>query len=137
MDYSPSKAVQVEELVMGKYVDRGDPAAPDWTEATLTADGSWHTLDLAGIVGEAVGSNLVHLRLGTRMEIDPHGELIMSLRTKGNVNVHNAVMRFEGTVGITVDEDCWVFMNADAQIEYSIISTIEEVDIVVRGWMED
>ena len=32
------------------FVSRNNPAAADWTKATLNTDGNWHTLDLTSII---------------------------------------------------------------------------------------
>lgn len=45
-----------------RYVARGDAAAYDFDQTTLTQDGAWHTLDLSAII--PANAKLVHLRLG-------------------------------------------------------------------------
>ena len=52
-----------EEGIDMKYVDIGDPSAYNWSEATLTLNGSWHDLDLSSIVPLAGASHLVHFKL--------------------------------------------------------------------------
>lgn len=44
-----------------QYVYRGDPEAYDYTQATLSADWTWHTLNLSAII--PANAKLVHLRL--------------------------------------------------------------------------
>lgn len=44
-----------------QYVYRGDPEAYDYTQDTLSADWTWHTLNLSAII--PANAKLVHLRL--------------------------------------------------------------------------
>lgn len=126
MEYSPSLAIQVEEEM--RYINRGDPAVPDFT--ALTFDDLWHDLDLSGIVASAGASHLVHLRIDFSA---PGPALEGWLREKGNVNTENAV-RCITRDGATHSRGIWVQMDAQRKIEYRVWAGMSTFNIVVRGW---
>lgn len=119
------------------YVDRGDPAAPDFTKPGFTIDGAWHDLDLSGIVPAAGANMLVHLSL----DVMPGtiGKYIR-LREKGNSNSYN----IGGLAGIYghrdyLRSDVWVKMDANRVIQYQVESVPldwDSMEVTVRGWME-
>jgi len=60
------------------FVNRGDPAVPDWGEGDLIVDTDWHELDLSAIVPEGAKGVLFkalgrHAAFGKRFELRPHG----------------------------------------------------------------
>ncbi len=119
---------------MGKYVDRGDPAVPDFTELTLTLDGAPHDLDLSGIVAALGALHLVHFRV----ELHPTEDVILRFREKGNVNWENKVeiAALVSAVGMQKN-DCWVMMDANRIIEYVGSMAAGTIKLTVRGWIED
>lgn len=43
-----------------RYISRGDPAAYDYTQAMLTIDSGWHTMDLSSVI--PANAKLVKIR---------------------------------------------------------------------------
>lgn len=52
-----------ETVVVPQFVDRGDPAEPDWTQADLTCDENWHVLDLTTVNAAIAGATEVQFRI--------------------------------------------------------------------------
>lgn len=128
---------------MGKYIDRGDPAAADYGLGTpFEHDNVWHELDLSSpipIVPPAGANNLVLLRVN--LAYDEAGQWI-EFRTLGNVNTFNeAYVLTSAVVGSTVNVDVFVKMDANRKIEYRLSGTDPlkwiHLFVTVRGWVED
>lgn len=114
----------------GFYHDRGDPAAHDYTQATLTTDGSWNNLDLSGIV--PAGAKTVLLRVILR-----DGAIGQSLafRKNGNANTVNAAEVVNQVANINLDTDVMVSCDTDRVIEYNGSNVVWDViRMTVRGW---
>lgn len=124
-----------EEVEM-KYVDRGDPGDPDFTEANLSADAAWHELDLSGIVAEAGANHLVHLSLQTYEPRpgEPSNEVIFKARKLGNINMWNLAIADK-----IICTDLWVMVDANRKIEYWLetISGSGKIGVTIRGWVTD
>lgn len=135
LEYSESKSIQVTEVEMGKYLDRGDPASSDFS--SLICDGVWHELDLSGIVAPAGAGHLVHFIFCATFDFAGRA---ICFRKNGNAGVRNsAVVRSH----IASDEmsvcesDLWVMMDLFRKIEYRADPAVKHISLVVRGWIED
>lgn len=118
------------------YVDRGDPATFDFTQADLILDMAPHDLDLSAIVPPAGANQLVHLMVrGNAAVITSPFPPMLLIRKKGNANWMN-VTGFGTQVSnlYAAAGDVWVMLDANRVIEYR--GNVDIVDIVVRGWME-
>lgn len=134
-NYSSSKAIQVTETTMGKYVDRGDPAAHDFTLVDIVQDNAWHDLNLSAIVALAGADHLVHLIVGVKAT---KSDNFLYFREKGNVNEINIVCVRTQSANVASDEDCLVLMDTTRTIQYK--ATADDwtgILISVRGWIED
>ncbi len=113
------------------YIDRGDPAAADFTKITLTADGAYHELDLSGIV--PAGASAVHLAMQLI-----HGAIGVSLRLReiGNVNETNSATLFVQVAFSAIYHDPFIKIGVDRKIEYKLSNVAwTTVDLTVRGWL--
>lgn len=105
------------------YVDRGDPAAPDFGNGDFTKDSNWHELDLSAIVPAAGANKLVYITATVT------GDTI-EFRKPGNSNAVN-------TLYINAVESGWVQMDADRKIEYKVVPAAGTIaGFAVRGWMQ-
>lgn len=120
------------------FTDRGDPATADFDQDDLTWDGSWHDLDLSGIID--VGTTVVLLRVYYYTDTDK-GELLF--RTNGNTNEKNVVRVQTLHTALTgqdrtAAEDVLVAPDADGVIEYNrtgdLSSTDTTLQLTVGGW---
>lgn len=120
---------------MAKYVDRGDPAAFDFTLVDIIQDDSWHDLDLSGVVAPAGASHLVHLIVGVK---GTKADNYLYFREKGNVNEVNIICVRTQAANVASDEDCIVMMDATRKIQYkAAVDDWTAILIAVRGWVED
>lgn len=109
------------------FYDRGDPASPDWDETDLTADGSWHDLDLSAIIPPQVRLVLLRINLAATVQS-------LTIREKGNSNTANAILIETGGGAGIHSNDCFVVPNASGVVEYMLSGEITSVDITVGGW---
>lgn len=109
------------------FVDRGDPAAVDWDETDLTADGAWHDLDLSSIVPAGAVCVMLRVRLEARVQS-------LHFRKNGNSNEINTTgVETGGGAGI-MHQDLFVAPDSNAVIEYKLSGPITSAEITVGGW---
>ena len=114
------------------FIDRGDPASADFTQATLIEDNDWHDLDLSGIVGAA--AKLVLIRF--QIQVDDTG-LGAFIREKGNANTVNAGKLYSQAVNVYHAGECLVMTDATGKCEYLFANgTWNMITITVGGWYE-
>jgi len=116
------------------YVDRGDPAAFDFTLANFTTDGSWRDLNLSAIVTDATAT-VVHLRVGIK---NPSAGQGFYLRKNGNSNsVSISGLSTQVATLYINNMDVWVQMDANRIIEYlAPNASWNNLDIVIKGWLK-
>ena len=113
------------------YVDRGDPAAHDFTLATLSTDGDYHDIDFSSII--SAGAKVAHLFCGVQ---DNDAGRYMYFRKKGNVNAA-AVSNIQ-TQGSQIYnyQDMWVTLDENLKAEYQASdTTFTSIVLTVRGWL--
>jgi len=114
----------------GIYRDRGDPAAYDWTKATLTADGVWRELDLSGIVDEH--SKAVLLKCVIKAHTVAWS---LNFRRAGNVNLTAVPAVPIYVANITHTGLVVVSLSDDYKIEYmASTGAWDYLSVVVLGW---
>lgn len=115
-----------------KYLDRGDIAALDYTQATLTQDGAWHSLDISSIVG--AGRRLVLLRVRVLDgEVGKKG----AFKTNGDVNAVNSSEIYTHVANVINEADMWVFTDTAGIIEYLFSNVVfTSILVAVRGWFK-
>jgi len=112
------------------FVDRGDPAANDFTITNFIRDGAWHDLDLSGIIPENVKAVAISFA-GYNTEASKH----VWMKTKGNIKDFNKSQFFTQTAGLVFTGDMIVAPNENGIIEYQIESTgWLYINITVKGW---
>lgn len=109
------------------FVDRGDPAAVDWDEGDLTADGAWHDLDLSGVVPPGAALVLLRVRLEATVQS-------LHFRKNGNSNEVNVTGEETGGGASIMHQDLLVAPDSNAVIEYMLSGAVTSVDIVIGGW---
>lgn len=116
--------------ISASYVDRGDPAAYDFTQATLTQDNAWHDLDLSAIV--PAGTRAVNLNLRGRHS-STGKELLF--RANGNVNYHNASGLRTVVGSLYLYNEITIALDSNRIIEYKAMSpNWTNISISVKGW---
>lgn len=112
------------------FVDRGDPAGADYTQATLTADGTWRDLNLSAIV--PAGAHRV--RLYGQIKDGVAGRYI-AFRKNGHVNNFNLLVVQENVANLDEYFQGEVECDTNRIIEYQISNAvIAAITVVVIGW---
>ena len=112
------------------YVDRGDPAAYDFTLTDFTTDETWRDLDLSGIVPS--GAAAVHLRVEVA---DNTKESTIKFRKKGNTNDINTGEIETRDSKTPNDQNLVVANDTNRVIQYWASNTSwTAIDFVVCGW---
>lgn len=122
--------IEAQGYLLTSFVDRGDPAAYDFTKLTLTSDGTWHVMDLSAIV--PAGAKAVTLRSDLwNADVGIH----LRMRTLGNTNLYNVSSAITQVAGIIIYNDHIIPLDTDRKIEYIMPSTTWiAVNITVKGW---
>lgn len=112
------------------FVDRGDPAAYDYDKEDLTIDGTWHDLDLSGIVSEKAKAVFIigHLE-------GPAVDWKISFRKKGNVNeiAHGGMETLRA--GVERHRSTIVALDDDRKIQYKADNeNWTTLSLAVKGW---
>lgn len=128
--YATVAWVQAQGYLTHSFVDRGDPAAVDFDNVSLTADGTWRDLDLSAIV--PAGAKAVLLA------IDINDTLIARVarfRRAGNVNTKNVSEINMQVSGIEITADLVCPVSAARHIEYNLtFAAWIKTDLTVKGW---
>jgi len=119
----------ITELNGMRYVDRGDPATDDFTHADLTIDSAYHTLDLSSIIPDGVTA----IQIRTIMK-DNDASYWMRIRGSGKSNHTNLMQCWAQSANQY--SPCYAIVNVDdtKEIEYFIVSGIDEVYVTIMGW---
>lgn len=111
------------------FVDRGDPAVADWTEATLTINSAWHDLDLSTIVPEGASTVLFNGYIR-----DDAVNSYFFLRSKDNAGLYNISAIITQVANVPVQRDMVVKLTSDRKISYTGFTGTDFVSLTVRGW---
>ncbi len=116
-------------ITEGVFVDRGDPSGVDFTQASLTMDGTDYPLDLSAIVPDGAKSVLMRVN----MTDNSVGSLI-SFSKNGNANFRNNDVLRTSVANIIEDDTVIVACDSDRKIQYSATAGLTGVQITVGGW---
>lgn len=112
------------------YVDRGDPAAVDYTQATLATRDAYTDLSLAGII--PVGAKAVILIV--KQQSTAAGKTV-AFRKNGNVNAINQHTKLSAVANGLDTWTCIIAVDANRVIEYYIeTATWTEISVTVSAW---
>jgi len=112
------------------FVDRGDPAVYDYDKDDLTKDGTWHDLDLSGIVPEKAKAVFIvgHLQ-------GAGADWTIMFRKKGNVNevVHGGMETLRANV--ERHRSSIIALDDNRKIQYKVDDQAwTTLDLAVKGW---
>ena len=113
------------------YVDRGDPAAYDFTKNDFTTDGTWQDLDLSTIV--PAGAKAVHVLV---VQSDDAAFSTFYMREKGNSNTYNKDALVTQVANVSIAASFLVTCDADRTVQYQAANlSWTALSMVVRGWI--
>ncbi len=123
----------IREAMKGEidmYVDRGDPAAADFTVANFTDDATWRDLDLSAIVPASARAILLEIDFksvsaGKEIRFRKYGQSNAINHWDAEAalgNIHQSAMAI-----VAIDQN--------RKIEYNIDNAVwTQLDFTVRGW---
>ena len=114
---------------LGGFVDRGDPASADFTQATLTEDATWRNLDLSSIIPTEAVSVLLKVQIQ-----HPSGVGYIMFREDGNSNTPNASLVMATVASVLAAQDVVCVVGAARTIEYYATASPTLIYITVGGW---
>lgn len=114
-----------------RFADRGDPAAVDFTELTLTADNQLHDMDLSAILPVGTSAAL----LAVEYTATTANQSII-FQKKGNTHGINEGKLATEVAAQKVSADIWVACDANRKIQYLITDPHPPtaINVTVRGW---
>ena len=112
------------------YVDRGDPAAFDFTAVDFTDDGTWRELDISAIIPVSAKAILLQFDIET---VNQAKHIRIRKYSNANVINHQDIETFNG--GVHQSGSVIVAVDHNRIIEYNIdTATWTELDVVIRAW---
>lgn len=114
----------------GIYIYRGDPAVPDQTVFSFTADGAWHELDLSAIVPEhtkAIDATFL-------IKNNQPGKACF-FRRAGQANIFNSSSTYTQVGNCECSSDLTIPVDADRKLEYNFVAGgWLTLTFTVKGW---
>jgi len=112
------------------FIDRGDTPDQDFKDADFITDGSWHEMDLSGII--PLGTKAVSIYLYI---IDNLTNSYLQFKTRGNVYHYNASQLRTQVANLYNDADLVVIPRSDLKIQYRATNTtFSHIRLTVKGW---
>lgn len=116
--------------IPANFVDRGDPAADDFS--SFTADAAWHDLDLSAIVPAGAIAVLIRASI-----LDDATNTLFMFRENGNSNEYNVAEVRSQAANVTMANTLVVPCSTARVIEYYITNTtITGTAVTVMGWFK-
>lgn len=112
------------------FVDRGDPADPDFELYNFTTDEKWYDLDLSSIVPDGAKAVLLTLKI-----VSTSASADFFFRKKTNSYDYNTCHTATTVAGIRTAADLVCPCSAERVIQYygeDVVWT--EIDLTVKGW---
>lgn len=113
------------------YVHRGVAASQDFEAGDLTIDGSFHDLDLSGIIDAGAVLVLIHVvMLGDAADKE------VTMLPTGNDSNYAAVQCQTQVANVRRDCQMWVEPDGDRKTRYKVESaTWAQLSFTVQGWV--
>lgn len=122
--------VQNQNYLTTSFIDRGDPAAKDFTRADFTTDNAWHDRDLSAIV--PANAKGVCMRVAIKADVI---NAYFYLKEKGNVIDANIVSRRTLVANVAHEMSAVCALDENRKIEYKAKNvTWQTMDITVKNW---
>ena len=123
-------AISGASVIRIELNDRGDPAAIDITEATMTLNNTWQNLDLSAIVPADAAWILLRVQI-----TDTNPGRTLHFSKDGNVNAITIPGIIVQVNGVSNEAEILVPCSAARIIEYRGSAALATVNIVVLGWI--
>lgn len=122
--------IVAEGYIKTSFVDRGDPAAWDYTLNDFTRDAAWHDLDLSGIVPAGAKAIAVFMKIKSNVVGSN-----LRLRTNGNVNTSNLTELKTQVANVIISFDVVTIPDGNRVVEYyASLAVWTDISLIVKGW---
>jgi hypothetical protein len=112
------------------FVNRGDPAAADWTINDFEIDGLYHELDLSGIIPPNTNAVLFRAYLRSTAAANQ-----IRLRKNGSLYTFNSSVFYVPVANRNYEPDLIVSPDSNSKIQYMVTSTGWNIlSLTVAGW---
>lgn len=129
-EYVTKPWILSQNYLTRSYVDRGDANNFDWRTESFITDGSWHELDLSGIIPFNTKAVAFHLYL-----MDDAVSSNILFRTKGNTRSYNIASQRTQAAQVYIAANFIVAPNLGRKIEYQCSDTVfSTIWLSVKGW---
>lgn len=112
-----------------RYITRGDPAAADFTQASLTMDNAFYDMDISSIIPLSARGKPVLLRL----RLTDASACTLTIKTKGQTNNQN-IAYAEVEAGGVDTADGQVFTDSSGILSYRVSTGADGIAVTVKGW---
>lgn len=118
------------KLFSDQFVDRGDPAAYDFTLTDFTTDGAWHDLDLSSIVPPGSSAAIFISTIKDNLILS-----YIQFRQESNANPYNISLALILAANLSFNHNHIVSCHPNSKIQYMASNTtFTEINLIVRGW---
>lgn len=114
-----------------KFINRGDPAAVDADQTTISVTGSWTNLDLSSVLPAGTTAVLSKVSI-----TDANPGRYIQLRTDGNSNSINTNKLIVQVNNVQNSAIMLVPTNGLQIIEYYVLTGIANISLTVLGWFK-
>jgi hypothetical protein len=122
--------IVTQGYLLHSFVDRGNPAAVDFTTVDFTLDGAFHSLDVSGIVPDSAKAILFNVQVQNSA-----ASRFVWLRSPPNTNNKNIVEIYSQVAGIRLGTDAVLGYDGSGNIEYAVfVAGWLHLSITVKGW---
>jgi hypothetical protein len=112
------------------FVDRGDPAAYDFTQPDITIDEAWHDLDLSAVVP----AGAIAVFFSALLNVTGVGSTLL-FRPNGQANQINRSQIVIQAANVNFGQDMIVALDSGRIIEYLASGgAFTSISIIIRGW---
>ena len=126
-----SDITQIDNDDISEFINRGDPSAADYSQATLTIDSAYHDLDLSSIV--TAGATSILLQVGFRDGSVGHDAIFRMNDNSNAINISHLTNQVADT---WIYSDIIVPCDASRVIEYNLQTGMDFINVTVKGWWD-
>lgn len=128
--WGPILSTYLNAYEQPSFVDRGDPAAFDFSVVDFTTDGVWHSLDISSIVPEGASAVVIRTRIFDNLS----GQYFV-LRRHGLANDICTFVSRTYVASAFIDGLAVISLDSSRLVDYRCSNTVwSSIDIVVNGW---
>lgn len=123
--------INTQGFLTSAFVDRGDPAAPDFTDVNFIQDDAWHEIDLSAIVPDNAKAVIL-----TAVTLSDTATSSFTLRKNGNVNDTSVSRILTPLANTAFVADLTCPISTNRKLDYNAQNvTWHVLTLTVKGWI--